>query len=356
MDYSHRLAISYYKNIAVINEPHQVYLAQHTQTGKIYVKKILDVYNASIFEALQAEHVVGTPQIIDFIEEDNKLILIEEYVPGCSLLEKIESHTLTPSDILSYMMDLCNILEHLHYHKPPIIHRDIKPSNIIITNHNRVMLLDFNAAKYHSANSGEDTVLLGTHGYAAPEQYGFGSSTPQTDIYSLGVLLKEMAGSINYNAPMLRVIIDKCTQMKPSERYMNIKELREDIVALGNNPLRTVRRPKQNIFTLPGFRSHTPWKMLLAIIGYSMIFAVSSSMESSSTYGGALILERIITFLVMLFWVAGCTNYMNVQSLMPLCKSKDAIVRYIGILILNVGVSTFLLVIMALIEKYVFLL
>ena len=91
---------------------------------------------------------------------------------------------------------LCNILEALHSMTPPIIHRDIKPSNIIITSYNYAMLLDFNAAKQFSGQNESDTVLIGTPGYAAPEQYGFGSSSPKTDIYSLGIVLREMLDRI----------------------------------------------------------------------------------------------------------------------------------------------------------------
>lgn len=90
------------------------------------------------------------------------------------------------------MYELCEILEKLHSANPPIVHRDIKPSNIIITNYDHVILLDFNAAKYFTDPNTSDTILLGTKGYAAPEQYGFGSSTPQTDIYAVGILLKEL--------------------------------------------------------------------------------------------------------------------------------------------------------------------
>lgn len=83
------------------------------------------------------------------------------------------------------MIMLCNILNALHSMTPPIIHRDIKPSNIIITSYNYAMLLDFNAAKQFSGQNESDTVLIGTPGYAAPEQYGFGSSSPkQTYILS----------------------------------------------------------------------------------------------------------------------------------------------------------------------------
>lgn len=77
----------------------------------------------------------------------------------------------------------------MHSYYLPIIHRDIKPSNVIVTNDGIVKLLDMNAAKYYKGNAEEDTHLIGTVGYAAPEQYGFGESSVQTDIYALGVLL-----------------------------------------------------------------------------------------------------------------------------------------------------------------------
>lgn len=141
---------------------------------------------------------MGIPRIIEYLEEDNRLILIEEYISGCSLQDMIDDGKLSLTDIFCYMLELCNILEILHAHSPAIIHRDIKPSNIIITNYNKAVLLDFNAAKYYSEQE-KDTMLLGTQGYAAPEQYGFGASSPQTDIYSLGILLKEMTTSINYS-------------------------------------------------------------------------------------------------------------------------------------------------------------
>lgn len=100
------------------------------------------------------------------------------------------------------MYDLCEILEKLHSVTPPIVHRDTKPSNIIITNYEHVVLLDFNAAKYFADTDTADTILLGTKGYAAPEQYGFGSSTPQTDIYALGILLKELVKSLYHLFPI----------------------------------------------------------------------------------------------------------------------------------------------------------
>lgn len=82
---------------------------------------------------------------------------------------------------------LCDILHKLHGNLPPIIHRDIKPSNIIFSSDGVVKLIDFNAARELRAEQNEDTRLMGTRRFAAPEQYGFGQSDPRTDIYALGI-------------------------------------------------------------------------------------------------------------------------------------------------------------------------
>ena len=169
MDYSKQLALSYYKTIATLNEDHKVYLVQHQETQEIFVKKILTVYNADIYKELSTHHIWGTPRIIDYMEENNQLTLIESYVSGQSLDKLIQTSCLDISDILHYTTELCEILCRLHSMQPPVIHRDIKPSNIMITEHNHVVLLDFNAAKYYAENADKDTVLLGTKGYAAPE-------------------------------------------------------------------------------------------------------------------------------------------------------------------------------------------
>ena len=223
--------MSDYKIISALNEEHKVYLVQSALSGNIYVQKILDVYNIRVYEYLYRNPVAGIPRLINYYEDGNQLIVIEEYISGTSLQEKIDNSDLSVSDIRSYMIMLCNILEALHSMTPPIIHRDIKPSNIIITSYNYAMLLDFNAAKQFSGQNESDTVLIGTPGYAAPEQYGFGSSSPKTDIYSLGIVLREMLGSITPTFDIdpilhrLNLIAERCTQMTPAARYQSVTEL-----------------------------------------------------------------------------------------------------------------------------------
>lgn len=355
MNLTKRLAISYYKTIAVINESHKIYFVQHQETKKIYVKKILDVYNLSIYEYLYHHPILGIPKIIEFYEENHQLTLIEEYISGCSLLEKMQSASLTLPDIVDYMIDLCNILEQLHNLHPPIIHRDIKPSNIIITEYNRVVLLDFNAAKHFHAAESQDTVLLGTQGYAAPEQYGFGSSSPQTDIYSLGILLKEMLSTLSLSSHPYHSIVNRCTQMDPKKRYQTVSDLKKAFESPHDEKEKlSIPKNRWTKFTPPGYRSRTPWKMILASFVYFIIFYCSFTLEMPNTYGGALWLERICSLFIPLSIIAGCYNYLGIQRFMPLCSHSNRIIRYLGITILDFGFSFFLLLLFTAIESICF--
>ena len=356
MDINHRLAISYYKTIAVINEPHHIYLVQHQETKNIAIKKVLDIYNIDVYNYLYNNHITGTPKIINYYEEDNKLTVIEEYISGVSLQDKINNTEISISDLYSYMHDLCNILKQLHSCNPAIIHRDIKPSNIIITSYNKAVLLDFNAAKYYSTEKNVDTILLGTQGYAAPEQYGFGQSSAQTDIYSLGIILKEIADVSDCHTASIDNVIAKSTQMNPSERYKNINELQEALLSTNEIPDKTSLNLKGNRnytkYIPPGFRSKTPWKILLAAISYIAIIWLSLSMKVKDTYGVSLWIERVTALVMLLLIIASAFNYLNIQKLMPLCNYEKKSIHILGIILLDVIIVFGLVIIMTIIESF----
>lgn len=341
MDFNHRLSISYYKEIDVINEAHKIYLVKHQNTDKIYVKKVLSVYNPFVYEYLYKNPIVGTPRIIDYCEIDNKLIIIEEFISGISLEEKIKSSDLTESEIIRYTTDLLKILKNFHNANPPIVNRDIKPKNVIITEQNSVILLDFNAAKIYSDSEMKDTLLLGTPGYAAPEQYGFGQSSVKTDIYAVGIMLKEMVQSVEKYNVKLDDIIKKCTQLNPNDRYLNIEDLEKDILSLN-------KFNKKNIikYLPPGFRSRKPKNMIIASFYYMIIFQLSSNITEDAASVKEKWVYRLATLCILLFAAFISFNYLNVQSIFPLCKSKNRFIRYSGIIILNV-ISIFLILVIA---------
>lgn len=352
MDYSAKLSLSYYKTIATLNEAHNIYLVQHQETSKIYVKKILDVYNIDIYKTLAAHPLAGIPQIIEYFEIDAQLIVIESFISGQSLEEKISNTALDLSLIIHYISELCNILSALHTYQPPIIHRDIKPSNIIITEHNHVVLIDFNAAKYFSDTANNDTILLGTKGYAAPEQYGFGSSTPKTDIYAIGVLLKELTSALSNVPPAITDIIDTCMKLNPSDRYETVDDLADTL----NKAIHPSAKKKEvslsfKSFLPPGYRTGTIWKMFLATPVYLLLFWLSKTLTVENTYGLALLVERFFCFLVFLSIIFGTFNYMDIQRHFPLCNHKYLIVRIAGIIILDILMAVSLITLMLLIES-----
>lgn len=346
MDYSKHLALSYYKTIATINESHHIYLVQHQDSGKIYIKKILSLYNAEIYQYLAEHPILGTPGIVDYFETDGQLILIEEYISGISLQEKISSKSLTSDKIIQYISNLCAILECLHEAVPPIVHRDIKPSNIIVTEYDKLILIDFNAAKYFTDINAEDTILLGTQGYAAPEQYGFGSSSPSTDIYSVGVLLRELAASLPDCDHRFDPIIERCTQINPQDRYHSAAELKASLSTKPARPPKSIHQTKVKNFLPPGYRTGTVWKMILASFGYICIFWISFSSNSTGLTGPALFVDQASTLLILLSPILCSFNYLDVQRFLPLCKFKNPVPRYLGIILLDFSVMFILIMLL----------
>lgn len=314
------------------------------------------------------EHCIpGIPRIINVYEENEQLTLIEEYISGISLQEMIDNRAITLEFIVQLMNELCTILEQLHVLNPPIIHRDIKPSNIMISSCGHAILIDFNAAKFFTDTAKcQDTVLLGTKGYAAPEQYGFGSSTPQTDIYARGIILKELSLALPVPTTVFDAIISKCTEMNPSDRMDSVQELKSEINQLLNGDSNHSKATSsddsltllQRKFTLPGFRTKTPWKMLIASMGYILIVGASFLGEvkdetGTSLEGIHLWIQSIAAFCTLLSIVFCSFNYCNVQSIIPLCTSKKRGMRYLGIFILNIAVIFFLMLVMSLLQSII---
>jgi serine/threonine-protein kinase len=189
--------------------------------------------------------------VTDFFPEGGNWYLVMEFVEGETLARRLErspGHRLPLPEALPIIRQLCDVLEYLHTRQPPVIFRDLKPSNIMLTPEGRVKLIDFGIARFFKPGQRQDTVNLGTPGYAAPEQYGgLGQSDPRTDIYSLGVLLHQMvtgydpaAAAVPFPLPPPRSlmpgippeverVILRATQIQPDARYPTIQALRDDL-------------------------------------------------------------------------------------------------------------------------------
>jgi tRNA A-37 threonylcarbamoyl transferase component Bud32 len=147
---------------------------------------------AALLERLNHPQV---PHRHDFFEEAGRLYLVMDFIVGETLearLDQAAEHKLPLEQVLDIGIKLCTVLSYLHTCKPPIIFRDLKPGNVMLTPEEKLYLIDFGAARLFKPGQTRDTVLLGSHGYAAPEQYGRAQTTASTDIYGLGATLHQM--------------------------------------------------------------------------------------------------------------------------------------------------------------------
>lgn len=340
MTIDQELRLSYYQQVADINAEHCVYLVQDVRTKKFYVKKLLTVYNADIYRYLMAHHIPNTPTIILVEEDDKVLTVIEEYIPGDTLEDVLEQKgTLAEEQVLDIISQLCSILSAFHSCHPAIVNRDIKPSNIKISPDGVVKLLDMNAAKWSNNQSDKDTKLLGTQGYAAPEQYGFGPSSVLTDIYSVGVLMNVLLTGELPNKRMaggrLSKVIQKCVELSPSGRYQNISELQAVLHQLSGKAATGTVRSNWRKFLPPGFRNRNVIKWLFSALGYVALIAVGLDLQVENAGTIELIINRIAFAVMGLCIVLFNGNYLNVQRHFVLTRNSKRWVRWLGMAVVD---------------------
>ena len=135
------------------------------------------------------------PRLYEYIQTPGHWYLVMDFIAGETLEEyqsKAPNGHLLLSEALDIGMQLCLVLDYLHSQQPPIVFRDLKPANIMRAPTGQLYLIDFGIARYFKPGQAKDTVALGSHGYAAPEQYGKAQTTPRADIYSLGAVLHQL--------------------------------------------------------------------------------------------------------------------------------------------------------------------
>lgn len=133
------------------------------------------------------------PKVYDFFEENGRIYLILELVPGKDLETVLdEAGGVLPEErVVRWAVQICDVLTYLHNHTPdPIVFRDMKPSNIMVTPEERIVLIDFGIARNLTRADRKGT-MIGTEGYSPPEQYR-GLAEPQGDLYALGATLHHL--------------------------------------------------------------------------------------------------------------------------------------------------------------------
>jgi len=142
----------------------------------------------------------GIPDIYAYFSERGRNYLVMEYIEGANLAEGltreedgqiVAGHPKRVEDVIRYAIQVCEVLDYLENHQPPVIHNDIKPANIILDkNSNQAVLVDFGTAKTRYARQAagqpgrQMSSVYGTVGYAAAELYD-GKGEPRSDVYAL---------------------------------------------------------------------------------------------------------------------------------------------------------------------------
>ena len=310
----------------------KVYIVKNSLDDKLYIKKILESKNYHVYKKMQELSIDNVPKIYEIIRQGDKLIAIEEYISGFSLKEILAERKIIPdSQVIQYILDLINIMEKLHSSRPAIIHKDIKPSNIMITNDGIVKLIDFDISRVHDSEKSTDTHILGTYGYAAPEQFGYNQTDIRTDIFSIGItmnmlLLGKLPTEELYQGPMSKIIA-KCIHLDPDRRYQNLGELRRALLVIRKK--NNIKDNRQVDDRLPGFRSNNIVFKTMGIIWYTFLFMLLIGIFDKESISKERI-SNIIFGLLLLSLTILYGGYRGISHRLFLIKSKNPLIKLLG--------------------------
>ena len=187
--------------------------------------------------ALNHQGLVG---IYDYGSDDGRPYLVMDLVDGPSLSQVLSSRRRTKIDPERLARELLEALGHVH--DGGIVHRDIKPGNVLIGRDGRARLTDFGIAQPHDASKLTQTGhVIGTRDYMAPEVAEGKPATERSDLYSLGVLLGEVAG--DPPPASLRPLIDSLTRESPRQRPASTAAAAKLIGASGDDQAGATTRP-----------------------------------------------------------------------------------------------------------------
>ncbi len=233
-----------------------VYLAMDTHLNKQWAvkeirKKGSGINDEIIVNSLLAEANLmkgldhaSLPRIVDIIDNQNTIFVVMDYIEGESLDKVLKEYGAQPEElVIGWAKQLCDALSYLHLQKPPIIYRDMKPANIMLKPEGNIKIIDFGIAREYKEQNLADTTVLGTRGYAPPEQYS-GQTDARSDIFALGMTMHHLLTGIDprnhesyvpvrqWNPELsegIELIIDKCVEPAAENRYQNCQDLLYDL-------------------------------------------------------------------------------------------------------------------------------
>lgn len=222
-----------------------VYKASRLDTGETVAIKMLRpeyMEDASYVRQFRKEaqiciehHHRNIVDTLEIGEDEGRLFIVMEYVAGQTLKDYIQKHhVLSHEQVVDIGVEICDALYYAHCHQ--LVHRDIKPQNIMLTTNHTAKVTDFGIARSAALSTitmGGDKVMGSVH-YFSPEQARGGYTDRKTDLYSLGIVLYEMAtGQLPFQGDTAVAVAIKQLQEKPvppSQLNPTICRSLEDII------------------------------------------------------------------------------------------------------------------------------
>lgn len=276
-----------------LNEPCVVKKLTYQATEAWEQKKAIEMFASEAQQLKQLGHHPQIPKLTAYFQEGQNLYLVQQYVDGHNLIELLEQNgAFSEQQIRQVLLDVLPVLQSLH--DQGVIHRDLKPDNIMQRRDGKHVLIDFGVAKLLKqtamAHAGAGTIV-GSPGYASPEQIQRGRATPVGDLYGLGSscfhLLSHVSPyhlSLEFNylwsedwrqyiarplSPELQKILDKLLQIEPAQRYQSANEVLQDLRVAPELPPPKITLPTRS--TLPTKISQLSGKMWAAIASLGLI-------------------------------------------------------------------------------------
>lgn len=217
----------------------------------------------------QFNNVAGVVRVQDFFRENGTAYIVMEYLEGITLKQYLQTYG--PISVEEMQNIFAPILEALDkIHQNGVIHRDISPDNIMCLPEGEVKLMDFGAARDYTDYSAEGLSVILKMGFAPIEQYdSHGKQGPWTDIYALGATMYQCLTGRKPDdatkrsledtlvspsmlgvsiAPPVEYAIMRALQIRPADRYRNLREFCEDLYSVVSDNTVSVN---MNTFTQP---------------------------------------------------------------------------------------------------------
>ena len=198
---------------------------RHKELGRDMVLRQL-AYPVAAYTTLCDIACDHLPQVYDVVDTDDGQTVLEEYVEGITVADLAAGSRIHYCQAKKILRGVCHALSVLHQNG--FVHRDVKPENVLVRQSDQAVLVDLNISR-KVTQAGRDTVIMGTVGYASPEQLGLTQSDARTDVYACGVLLNVMLTGKHPSEQLAGGragrIVRRCTAVNPDDRYQTAHKL-----------------------------------------------------------------------------------------------------------------------------------